>query len=121
MAYTIQQSRLVNRVSEILVSQRRATKLHCVSIKAEFDQYNTPQLTLDKAHTFAANLGAVLDGLADKQEEITTAATLVGVSDFVSRWQELQTVRTTLASATTANIGTRLTAIVNGLPDETIF
>lgn len=121
MAHTIQQARIVNRVSEILVSQRRATNRHLASIKAELDQYNVPQMALDKAQQFGTNLGALLDNLQANQTEIAAAATAVGVSDFTSRWTELDTVRDTLASATTGNIGTRLTAIINGLPDEMIL
>ena len=121
MAYTIQQARLVNRVSEILVSQRRATLIQCQSIKSEFDTYNTAQLALDKSQAFAANLGNVLDNLQANKTEIIAAATLVGVSDFVSRWQELDAVRDTLSSATTGNIGARLAAVIAGIPEETIF
>lgn len=118
MAHTIQQARIVNRVSDILVSQRRATKAQLVSIKAELDTYSVPQLALDKAQTFAANLGALLDSLQANQTEIAAAATAIGVSDFTARWNELDTVRSTLAGATTGNITTRLTAVIAGLPDE---
>lgn len=120
MPHTILQARICARVSDILVLQRRATKTHLQAIKAEFDTYAVAQLALDKAQTFATNLGNVLDGLAANQTEILAAATAVGVSDFSTRWTELDTVRDSLASATTGNIGTRLTNIINGLPDETI-
>lgn len=121
MAHTITQARIVARVSEILVSQRRATKIHCQTIKTELDTYAVPQLALDKAQAFATNLGTLLDSLQTNQAAILSAATAVGVTDFSSRWQELDDVRDTLASATTGNIGTRLAAIITGLPDETLI
>lgn len=104
-----------------LVDQRRATNRQCTSIKAELDQYSVPQMALDKAQAFATNLGATLDQLQAKQAEILSAASAVGVSDFAARWTELDTVRTTLQSATVANIATRLQAVISGLPDETIL
>lgn len=122
MAHTILQARLVQRVSELLVQQRRATKQQCQAIKTELDTYSAAQLALDKAQTFATNLGAFLDNLQANQTEILAAATAVGVTDFVTRWQALDDARDTLlVGATTGNIGTRLQAIINGLPDETIL
>lgn len=121
MPHTILQARIVSRVSEILVNQRRATKQHLQAIKAELDAYSVPQMALDKSQTFAANLGSMLDNLQSQQATIVAAAESVGVTDFVSRWTELDTVRDSLASATTGNIGTRLTNIINGLPDEVSF
>ena len=121
MPHTILQARIVARVSDMLVLQRRATKQHLQAIKAEFDTYAVAQMALDKSLTFAANLESWLAALQAQQTPITEAATAVGVTDFVSRWQELDTVRSTLATATTGNIGTRLTAIINGLPDETFI
>lgn len=121
MAHTIQQVRLAARVSEILINQRRATKQQCVAIKAELDTYSVPQLALDKSQTFSANLGNLLDTLQSHQTEILAAATAVGVTDFLTRWQALDDARDALNTATTGNIGTRLQAIIDGLPDETIL
>lgn len=121
MPHTILQARLVNRVSEILVLQRRATKNHCQTIKTELDTYNAAQLALDKSQAFATNLRTLLDNLQSHQTAILEAATAVGVTDFATRWQALDDARDALASATTGNIGTRLTAIINGLPDEPLF
>lgn len=121
MAHTIQQARIVARVSDLLILQRRATKQQCQSIKTELDTYNVPQLALDKAQTFAANLGNFLDNLQTNQTEILAAASAVGVTDFTTRWQALDDARDALVGATTGNIGTRLQAIIDGLPDETIL
>ena len=121
MAHTIQQANIVRAVSERLVSQRRATRMQCSAIKAELDTYSVPQMALDKSQVFATNLGAILDLLQSNQTEILAAADAVGVSDFTTRWQALQDARNALATATTGNIGTRLTSIINGLPDETIL
>lgn len=121
MAYTIQQARLVQVVSEKLVAQRRATRAQCQSIKSEMDAYSVPQMALDKSQAFATNLGAFLDRLQTNQAEILTASDLVGVSDFVARWEELDDARTALNSATTGNIGARLQAIIDALPEETLI
>lgn len=121
MAHTIQQARLVARVADLLVGQRRATKRHCEQIKAELDRYGVTQMALDKAQVFAVALGSFLDNLQNHQSEILTASSAVGVSDFATRWQALNDVRDVLLSATTGNIGNRLQTIINGLPDETIF
>lgn len=121
MAHTIQQARLVERVSEILVNQRRATRTQCQAIINEQGNWSLPQMALDKAQTFATNLGSLLDNLQSHQAEIVTAADLVGVSDFVSRWTELNSARDALNSATTGNIMSRLQAIVDALPEETIL
>ena len=121
MPHTILQARLVNRVAEILVNQRRATKVECQAIKTQLDTYSVPQLALDRAQQFAANLGSLLDSLQSNQTEIMAAATAVGVSDFATRWQALDDARDALVGATTGNVGTRLQAIIDGLPDETIL
>lgn len=121
MPHTIQQARICARVSDILVLQRRATKQQCQAIKTELDTYNVPQMALDKSQVFAANLGAMLDNLQANQTEILAAASAVGVSDFTTRWQALDDARDALLSATTANVGTRLQAIIDGLPDETLL
>lgn len=118
MAHTIQQARIVNRVADQLVGQRRATKAYLVAVQTELTTYNVPQMALDKSQSHATNLGAMLTNLQNNQTEILAAATAVGVSDFAARWNELDTVRSTLAGATTGNIATRLTNIINGLPDE---
>ena len=121
MAYTIQQYRLTQRVAEMLVGQRRATRMQCQAIKAELDTYAVPQLALDKSQSFAVNLLAFLTTLQNSQAEILTAATAVGLSDFAARWEQLSTARNALATATTANIGARLQAVIDGLPEETIL
>ena len=121
MAFTIQQHRLTQRVAEMLVGQRRATRIQCQAIKAELDQYAIPQLALDKSQVFAANLLSFLTTLQNNQTEILAAATAVGLSDFASRWSDLNTARDALATATTANIAARLQAVIDGLPEETIL
>ena len=93
----------------------------CSALKAELDEWSHADQVLDKAQDFGTSLGAFLDNLQSKQAEIVAAATLVGVSDFVSRWQELDGARDALVAATTGNIGAVLAGIVAALPDETIL
>lgn len=121
MAYTVQQKRMVDKVVEVLVQQRENLRITAVALKAELDQYNSAAQVRDKALGFSSTMGNVLTKLNSNSAEILTAAGLVGVSDFTSRYNQLNDAKTLIDGSTTGNIGTRLQTIITNLPVETIF
>lgn len=124
MAWTVQQKLLVDALADALVKQRRAIRSACLSLKAHLDSGN---YSAAYAAERAKQLGLQWQGWAAKVEGVRAEAVAAlaefnaNASDFGTRFNNLNDAANACATATAANVGTRLQAVVDGLPEETVY
>lgn len=124
MSSTIPQRQIIGKLDEIFPKQREAIRSTCAQLKARLDAEEwSAGYVLEQAKASATAWSSWAQRIADNQTEILAAIAATGADqqDFVDRFSEITTAANTIAAATVANIDTRLAAIIDALPQETIL